>query len=133
MPVRVKFSTKGFDEFLEQVRQMGKDVDQVTKEALQAGGDVLLDGMLRRVPRDTGNLADNLAVDGPFQDGNYVYVSVGVSTKADGETVRYATAQEYGWGPDHPAQPFVRPAMDEDMAKARAALREVFKREIGGS
>jgi len=130
MPVRTKISTKGFDEYLERVAQAGKDVDAVTAQALQAGGEVLLDGMLRRVPRDTGNLADNLSIEGPIQDGNYHYILVGLNHSADGDTVRYGTVQEYG-AADTPAQPYVRPTLDEDISKARRAMRDVFKRELG--
>lgn len=130
MPVRVKFSTKGFDEWLERVQQAGKDIDQVTAQALDAGGKVLLDGMQRRVPKDTWNLNDNLSVDGPKKDGNYHYILIGLNREVDADTARYGTVQEYG-AADTPAQPYIRPTMDEDIAKARAAMRNVFKEELG--
>jgi HK97 gp10 family phage protein len=129
MPVRVKFSTKGFEEWLERVQQAGKSVDTVTDKALDAGGQVLLDGMLRRVPRDTHNLANNLSVDGPHVDGNYHYIQVGLNREVDAETARYGTAQEYGTS-SMAAQPYIRPTLDEDMRKARTAMVNVFKQEL---
>jgi hypothetical protein len=53
-------------------------------------------------------------------------VTVGLSKDADAETARYGGAQEFGWGPDHPAQPYIRPAIDEDMKTAKAAMKEIF-------
>lgn len=129
MTVRVKFSTKGFEEWLEKVQQAGMSVDLVTDKALDAGGQVLLEGMLRRVPRDTHNLANNLSVDGPHQDGNFHYIEVGLNRQVDADTARYGTAQEYGTS-SMAAQPYVRPTLDEDMRKARTAMVNVFKQEL---
>ena len=130
MPVRVKFSTKGFDEWLERVAQAGKSVDQVTDRALDAGGEVRLVGMRQRVPKDTHNLENNLSVDGPKADGNYHYIEVGLNRDVDADTARYGTVQEYG-AVDTPAQPYIRPTLDTDLGKARAAMRQVFKEELG--
>lgn len=126
MAVRAKLETKGFAEYLERIAQAGQDVDQAAAEALQAGGEVLLSGMQRRVPKDTHNLEQHLVVDGPHQDGNFHYVEVGLSKSADADTARYGNAQEYGTS-SMAAQPYIRPTLDTDMAKARRAMRDVFK------
>ncbi len=55
MTVRARFETKGFEAYLEKLAKAGQDVDAAAQEALQAGGEVLLAGMQRRVPKDTGN------------------------------------------------------------------------------
>lgn len=128
MPVRSRITTKGFEEYLERIARAGKDIDQITDQALSTGGEILLDGMLRRVPRDTENLASKLALMGPFRDGNFHYVEVGLSKEADKDTARYGNVQEYG-AADTPAQPYVRPTLDHDFAKARAAMRGVFEEE----
>ena len=101
-------------------------------QALEAGGDVLLAGMDERVPKDTGNLASKLNRSEPEQDGNFHSVTIGLSSDTDAETARYGGAQEFGWGPDHPAQPYIRPAIDEDMKTARAAMKAVFLKFIKG-
>ena len=127
MPIKAKLETKGFADYLERIAKAGRDVDAAAKEALQAGGEVLLAGMQRRVPKDTGNLHDSLAVEGPFADGNTHFVMVGLSSSADGETTRYGNAQEFG-SSSMAAQPYVRPTLDSDMGKARRTMRSVFKK-----
>lgn len=130
MPVKAKITTKGFEEWLERVAQAGKDVDQVTDQALLAGGEVLLEGMLKRVPRLTGNLAANLSIDGPQLDGNYHFIQVGLNHGVDSDTARYGAVQEYG-ASDTPAQPYIRPSLDSEIGKARRAMKTVFKKELG--
>ena len=110
---------------MEQIVASGKDVDQAADQALASGGRVLLEGMQRRVPRDTGNLMDTLKIRGPLRDGNYHFVEVGL-VGADAETARYGTAQEYGTS-NMAAQPYIRPAMNEDIRKARLAMRKAFE------
>jgi HK97 gp10 family phage protein len=131
MPVRYKLETKGFSEYLERLAQAGQNIDPVADEMLAAGGDVLLEGMEARVPRDTGELAANLERSEPEQEGNFHSVTVGLSPSAPAEVQRYGGAQEYGWS-EHPGQPYIRPAIDEDMRGARAAMREVLEQFLGG-
>jgi hypothetical protein len=132
MPVRYKLETKGFSEYLERLVQASLDIDLVTDEALETGGDILLEGMERRVPRDSGELAADLERSEPVQDGNFHYIEVGLSKNAPAEVARYGGAQEYGWGPDHPGQAYIRPAIDEEMKSARAKMREIFTKFLGG-
>lgn len=126
MATRAKLDTKGFEEYFERLAKAGKDIDKTAKAMLVAGGDVLLDGMQRRVPKDTHNLEKILERTEPQQDGNYIFVEVGLSKKADADTVRYGTAQEYGTS-SMPAQPYVRPTIDSDMGKARKAMKKVLE------
>ena len=130
MAVRAKITTKGFTEALEVLAEMGRDVSPIIDEALEAGGGVLLDGMQRRAPKDTGNLHDKLALEGPKQDGNYHFVRVGMASDIDAETARYGTAQEYGTA-NRAAQPYIRPTIDEDMKAARRKMLAVLKQEAG--
>jgi len=126
MTVRARLDTKGFSEYLEKLVQAGKNVDQAAAAALEAGGDVLLKGMQRRVPKDTGNLESHLERTEPEQDGNYIFVMVGLSKNADARTARYAVAQEYGTS-SMTAQPYIRPTLDSDMGAARKAMRVVLE------
>jgi HK97 gp10 family phage protein len=125
MATWVKLSTKGFEEYLENLARAGKDIDAITDQALKAGGEVLLNGMKRRVPKDTRNLENNLRIDGPHRDGNFHYILVGL-VNADANTARYGTAQEYGTS-SMAAQSYIRPTIDEDKGKAGKAMLEVFK------
>jgi HK97 gp10 family phage protein len=128
MAVRSKLETKGFAEYLEKIAAAGRDIDPIAGRALDAGGDILLSGMQRRVPKDTRNLEQHLEKDGPHQDGNFHYIEVGLSRRADADTARYGNAQEFGTS-SMAAQPYIRPTLDSDMGKARAAMKQVFEEE----
>jgi HK97 gp10 family phage protein len=131
MPIKTRLTTQGFSEYLERVANAGLAIDQISANALAAGGEVLLDGMKQRVPKDTKNLERHLTVEGPYKDGNFVYIEVGLPKTTDANTARYGNVQEFG-SSNMKAQPFVRPTLDHDMAKARKAMREVFERELQG-
>jgi len=125
MTTRVKVSTKGFEEYLEKLAQAGLDVDQSIQKALLAGAEVAKEGMKKRAPKDTHNLEEHVKIDGPFQEGNFSYLAVGIIHKesfTDAETARYANSQEYGTS-SMPAQPYIRPTMNEDAGKIKKAMK----------
>lgn len=128
MPIKTRLTTKGFEEYLEKLVQAGKDVDAVADQALTAGGQVLLDGMHRRVPKDTGNLDEHLKMSAPQQDGNFHYIDIGLLHGTDPTTARYGAVQEFG-SAHTAAQPYIRPTLDSDMGKARKAMRKVFEEQ----
>jgi HK97 gp10 family phage protein len=126
MPIKTRFSTKGFEEFLERANQMGLDIDPITDEALAAGGQVLKDGMRERVAKDTHNLEKHIECSEPQKEGNVHFIEIGLLKDTDPETARYGNVQEFG-SSKMAAHPYVRPTLDSDMSKARKAMREVFE------
>jgi HK97 gp10 family phage protein len=130
MTARFSLELSGFDEFLERLQQIGMDADQAVAQALQAGADVAVAGMQRRVALDTGNLRDNITAGAVELDGNLSTIEVGL-VGADGKTVRYGMVQEYG-SASVKAHPYIRPTMAEDKARIRAAMRGALKGLIGG-
>lgn len=130
MPVRGTISTKGFDKYLARLAEAALDVDEYADRAVAAGGDVLLDGMIRRVPKDTHHLEQTLKRTDPEADGNFHFVEVGLDRDADAETARYGTAQEYGTSSMDP-QPYIRPTLDEDAGEARKAMRQALTPVLG--
>jgi HK97 gp10 family phage protein len=124
MAVRTRFEIKGVDEYLEKLRKAGQDIDAVADRALAAGGEILAEGMRRRVPKDTHNLEKHIGVTAPAADGNVHYVEVGV-LEADADTARYGNVQEFG-AATTPAQPYIRPTIKEDWSKARKAMKQVI-------
>lgn len=128
MPVRFKMETKGLTDYMEQLKQLGGDLDAAASEALDAGGEVLVDGMRRRAPKDTHNLEKNIDKTPAQRDGNFHFILVGL-VHADAETARYGTAQEYGTS-SMAAHPYLRPTIDEDMRLARKRMKEVFQARI---
>lgn len=127
MTTRVKISTKGFEGLLEQIAELGQDVDAAAKQALAAGAEVAKAGMRRRVPKDTHNLEQHIQATEVQQDGNYLYTEVGV-IDADADTARYGNAQEYGTS-SMAAQPYIRPTMTEDARKIRQAMRKSLEED----
>jgi len=127
MATRVTISTKGFEELLERIAEVGQDVDAAAQRALAAGSQVARAGMVRRVPKDTHNLERHIRATEVKQDGNYHYVEIGV-IDADADTARYGNAQEYGTS-SMAAQPYIRPTMAEDAGKIRKAMRESLEQD----
>jgi len=128
MTSRASLSLKGLDEYLEKIARAGQDVDEAAANAVVAGGDVLLDGMLRRVPIRTGLLSDTLSRTEPVRDGNLVAVEVGMPRNAPADVARYGNVQEYG-SAETAAQPYIRPTIDQDAAKARQAQRKSLEQD----
>lgn len=126
MAVRMKVSTKGMQDALAALAETAANIDQVASEMILAGGEVLQDGMRQRAPKDTHNLENKIALDGPHQDGNYHYAEVGLPRSVDADTARYGTAQEFGTA-NMAAQPYIRPTVDRDKTKARRAMIEVAR------
>jgi HK97 gp10 family phage protein len=129
MPIKTRLTTKGFEEYLERIAAAGANIDAIAEQALEAGGGVLLGGMQQRVPKDTRNLESHLAVEGPFRDGNFHWVEIGLAKNTDANTARYGNVQEFG-SATTAAQPYVRPTLDHDMARARKAMKVVFVEEV---
>lgn len=130
MPVRFKVETKGLGDYMEQLQRLGGDIDAAADEALDAGGDVLVEGMQRRAPKDTHNLERKINKTASQGDGNFHFILVGL-VNVDADTARYGTAQEYGTS-SMAAQPYLRPTIDEDMKLARKRMKETFQARIRG-
>lgn len=128
MPVRFKMETKGLADYMEQLQQLGGDLDEAAAAALDAGGETIVTGMRRRAPKDTHNLERKIGKTAAQRDGNFHFILVGL-INADAETARYGTAQEYGTS-SMAAHPYLRPAIDEDMRQARKRMKEVFQERI---
>lgn len=118
-------TTKGFDEYLERLAQAGADIDAISDEALQAGASILLEGMEKRAPKESGHLKSRISIDGPIREGNYHSVKIGLFN-IDRAKELYFFYQENGSARNR-AHPYLRPTFDEDMAKAKKAMKAVFK------
>ena len=126
--MKTVLTTQGFGKYLEKLAQAGKDIDAISDEALIAGAQILVKGMVARAPERTGNLRRHITFTPPERDGNYHFTIVGLVPNkqyTDADTARYGLAQEFGTA-HTPAQPYIRPTFDEDMKNARAKMKEVF-------
>lgn len=134
MAVRTRMSLKGLDEYLEALAKAGRDVDAVAAKALEAGAKVMQARMIALVPVDTGNLKDHIKIKGPIQNGNYIYIEVGIIHDrdfTDDETARYANSVEYG-NSSMAAQPFIRPAIEGGKGAALREMKTVLLQELMG-
>jgi HK97 gp10 family phage protein len=125
MVTKATLDVKGLAKYLETIAQAGIDIDAAAQRGLMKGGAVLEAEMDALVPvGETGDLKAAVALDGPYQEGNFSYVEVGV-IGASADVAEYGNVQEYGSPSKNiPAQPYIRPAID---GKRRAVMQEVRK------
>ncbi len=129
MTTSAYFDLKGMAEYLEVLQQAGEDIDAAAQRALLKGGAILETEMEQLVPVDKGDLKAHVNIDGPYLDGNFNYVEVGV-VNADAEIAIIGNVQEYGSPSKNiPAQPYIRPAIDSKRSAVLRAFRESLKAE----
>ena len=126
-----KLSTKGFDEYLENIAKAGQDVDQAATEAVVVEGDIIHEGMEEKVPRLTGELASYLVIEAPQQDGNYISVRVGMDQHAPADVARRGNAWEFGFrrgGHQYGPRSYIRAGFDEKKRQALAAAKAILQK-----
>ena len=104
-------------------------IDEVASEMLDAGAEVVLKGMQRRVPKDTRKLHGHLKKGPVKRDGNRSSIEIGL-IDAPGEVVRYGTVQEFG-SSSVSAQSYQRTTMKEDKSKINKAMKGVLEKALG--
>jgi HK97 gp10 family phage protein len=126
----VTITIKGLKELDAALRQLPDEMQaSPVRTALKAGAEVLRDGMSRRAPRDPVvagvTLADEIVVVAKVSTAKDTAVAqIGPSKRAF-----YGGFQELGTS-KMPAQPFMRPTLDEDGQIAIAALAVHLKAGI---
>jgi hypothetical protein len=136
MTTSAELSLKGLTDYMEDLVNAGADVDLAAANALVAGGDVLLTGMLEEAPvgespddPHPGQLKAHLSRTTPVLDGNRTSVQVGVfdgEYLPEADLARYANAQEHGYtrgGKHYPGKSFVRAGHDKKKRAALAAMK----------
>ncbi len=125
--MKATFSTTGLESWLEDIAQVGNDIDASAARALTAGAQVALTGMEELVPVDRGDLKDELKIDGPYQDGNLISIDVGL-IDAPKEIQIYGTVQEYGSPSKRiPAQSYIRAGWDRLKARVMQTIKASLK------
>ena len=123
---KVKAEVEGAEEIIKLLKEMGQNAENVLSKAAEAGGRIALSDAIRRCPvGKTGNLKSNL------------HLETGKSTqyKADarvlpGKEEYYGTFVELGTK-NQPAQPFLRPAVDENKEKISEKVTSELSRAVG--
>lgn len=122
-----RLELKGLANYLEELARAGQDVDAAAKRALDVGAEPILAQMKIDVPKDTHNLEHHLTTDGPHQDGNFIYIDIGI-IDADKHTAIYGNVQEYG-SSSNQAQPYIRPALKGKKSAAMKAMKASLESE----
>lgn len=92
---------------------------RVLEDAARAGAQVIADGAAVRAPRATGELAGSMVVETELMSHGVV-AKIGPTADAF-----HGLFQELGT-PHHAAQPFLRPALDEDGPRAIAVMTQAM-------
>jgi HK97 gp10 family phage protein len=125
----IGLNLSGFQEMIDILDKMDKEGEKVFKDALNAGGDIILKTMKRKVyqilHRKSGDLEKNIRMGKvrKFKDGSYSQV-VG-PTKGDISSAYYAKFSEWGTSKE-PARPWIRPSMDESQGEAYEKIEQVM-------
>lgn len=120
----------GVDEYLKKVEALGKNIFEVTKEAIDESVKPIVEDMKARAypHKDNGDVYNAIEAKPAKQEGNTVSAFVGIDLQAHPEAT-HALYEEYGGNnntsfPD----PFIRPAFDLNVRKVKAIQKEVLKK-----
>jgi HK97 gp10 family phage protein len=122
-----RMDLRGLGNYLEELARAGQDVDEAADRALEVGATPIVQEMRALVPKDTRNLEFHIKFDGPYREGNYHFVDIGVITD-DKETAIYGNVQEYG-SSSVQAQPYIRPSFQGKKGAAMRAMKASLQSE----
>jgi HK97 gp10 family phage protein len=101
----------GDDELLRSLQALGEAASEVLTPAVLAGAGVVAEAAERKAPRRTDFLSEHIVVEIVEEEDDMVVAAAGPHKDAF-----WGIFQELGT-PHHSAQPFLRPALDENEEK----------------
>jgi HK97 gp10 family phage protein len=123
---KVKAKVEGAEEIIKLLKEMGQNAENVLSQAAEAGGKIALSDAKRRCPvGKTGNLKSNLKLETGKKTSTKAFVKV-----LPGKDEYYGTFVELGTK-KQPAQPFLRPAVDENKEKISEKVTSELSRAVG--
>lgn len=124
--LNVKVSLKGLDEYLEKVENMGGNIEEIIPAALEESAKVVLGYMEKGSERHkrTGDVYEAIEMEPTQKSGNTFSVEIGINLDKHPEAI-HAVFQEYG-APTFPADPFIRPAFDNNKAKIKRIQKKIL-------
>lgn len=131
------------DDLLKTLSKLGSKTDDITKEVLKEGGEVVLKKIQNNLSavtgkgtkyesRSTGELEKSLGVSAPLLDrnGNYnIKVGFAEPRSDGGSNAKIANILEYGKH-GQPAKPFLAPAKRTAKKPCEAAMKAKFEEEM---
>lgn len=139
-----KCDVKMPDEFMEKLSRLGTRTDEISRKALEAGGEVVLKkvhGNLSSVigrgtkyrSRSTGELEGAMGISPVKLDkeGNHnIKIGFAEPRSDGGSNAKLASILEYGKS-GQPPKPFLKPAKSASKEECIAAMKRVFEEEVG--
>jgi HK97 gp10 family phage protein len=116
----------GVEELVRNLRRMEDRAADAMEKGAQAGAKIVADAAEERAPRRSGYLGEHIVVEILEKGKNEAIAGVGPHKNAF-----WGLFQEMGV-PQHPAQPFLRPAFDENKARAEQEMLDAIARAIEG-
>lgn len=126
---RITFT--GIDEYADKLAELADRAPGVCKYALYEGAAVVADAIKARIPMDTGDLSDSMALTTMRNEDGMIYTKVvfeGYDSKGTPNALKANVLEK---GNSHvSARPFVRPAVNASRGAAVAAIGAAFDRKI---
>jgi HK97 gp10 family phage protein len=129
MAIRGSFKLTGVEEYLKKINEAGNNIDNAVKEAIKESAQPILEDMKAGAERHkrTGAVVEAVEVTEIKQDGNFIYVEIGVNEEKAKAGAWHAVFQEYG-SPTFEKDPFIRPAFDNNKNDVKKIQRKVLKK-----
>ena len=117
--MRIRVEIKGSNELKRALKKIPKNATRRSLgKAAKAGAEPILKSARQKAPVDTGRLRDSLRSTFAYQSSRAARVQVAPNLKPEGGSRHsYDYYEEFGTS-FHPAQPFMRPAVDEQHKNA---------------
>ena len=129
--MKIRVEIDGVDQLVSNLKKITKNSTRRSLgKAAKAGADPIVKSAKEKAPVDTGKLRDSLRSKFAYQSSRAVRVEVSSKMKPQGKSWHsYDYYQEFGTS-FHPAQPFMRPAVDEQHKKAVEETRRVMEQAV---
>ena len=127
--MRAKIDIKGFDEYFEQLKKLGGDVETAGVECVEAGVDILYQEMHKRIARhkDSGAELASLVKEPVKNYSGYIHGFAGTVKDRNPEGFMRSVYQEFG-SPTFSKDPWLRPAEQAAKRKYTKRCEEILKK-----
>lgn len=122
----VRFEVSGIEEYLNNLQNMGQDVEHYVKKAIGESGKPIFEDLKNWAERHkmTGAVLSGLVLTDVKKEGNYFYCDIGFDANVSPFSW-HAVFVEYGT-PFMGADPGVRPAFDNNKRKVKQIQRRIL-------
>lgn len=124
---KVKVEIDGAEKIIKKLKAMDDAAGDVLMKAALEGGEIALEEAKRNCPVDTGTLRNSLKLTKDKQTKKKATVKIDFD-----KSLKYGTHVELGTK-YHPAQPFLRSAVDEKQTNINDEITDTVSDAVGGS